>query len=98
LTVTENGYGKRTEIDDYRLTGRAGKGIINMNVTDKTGEVVTSRSVLEGDNIIITTKKGIVIRTPLHNIRIMGRATQGVRVINLANEDRVSDLSRVYII
>ncbi len=95
LTVTEKGYGKRTTIDDYRLTGRAGKGIINMTVTDKTGEVITSRSVLEDDNVIITTKKGIVIRSPLHNVRIMGRATQGVKVINLANGDRVSDLSRV---
>ena len=95
LTVTQNGYGKRTAIDDYRLTGRAGKGVINMNVTEKTGEVVTSRSVLESDNVIITTKKGIVIRTPLSNVRVMGRATQGVRIINLKDGDRVSDLSRV---
>jgi len=95
LTVTKRGMGKRTAIDDYRLTGRAGKGVINMNVTEKTGEVVTSRSVLRNDNVIITTKKGIVIRTPLSNVRVMGRATQGVRVINLSKEDRVSDLSRV---
>jgi DNA gyrase subunit A len=95
LTVTEKGYGKRTSIDDYRLTGRAGKGIINMSVTEKTGEVISSRSVLEEDNVIITTKKGIVIRSPLNKIRIMGRATQGVRVINLGSGDRVSDLSRV---
>ncbi len=95
LTVTKKGYGKRTAIDDYRLTGRAGKGIINMNVTDKTGEVITSRSVLENDNVIITTKKGIVIRTPLKNVRVMGRATQGVKIINLGSGDVVSDLSRV---
>jgi DNA gyrase subunit A len=95
LTVTKKGMGKRTAIDDYRLTGRAGKGVINMNVTDKTGEVVTSRSVLKNDNVIITTKKGIVIRTPLSNVRVMGRATQGVKIINLASGDRVSDLSRV---
>jgi DNA gyrase subunit A len=95
LTVTKKGMGKRTTIDDYRLTGRAGKGIINMNVTDRTGEVISSRSVLEGDNVIITTKKGIVIRTPLKNVRVMGRATQGVRVINLGSGDVVSDLSRV---
>ena len=87
--------GKRTAIDDYRLTGRAGKGIINMNVTDKTGEVVTSRCVMEEDTVIIMTKKGIVIRTPLNTVRVMGRATQGVRIINLASGDRVSDLSRV---
>jgi DNA gyrase subunit A len=95
LTITRKGYGKRTAIDDYRLTGRAGKGVINMSVTDKTGEVVTSQSVVGDDNVIITTKKGIVIRTPLTSVRIMGRATQGVRIINLANGDRVSDLSRV---
>jgi DNA gyrase subunit A len=95
LTVTRRGMGKRTAIDDYRLTGRGGKGVINMNVTEKTGEVVSSRSVLEDDNVIITTVKGIVIRTPLKNVRVMGRATQGVRIINLASGDRVSDLSRV---
>lgn len=95
LTVTENGMGKRTEIDDYRLTGRAGKGIINMNVTEKTGDVVTSRSVLGSDNVIITTVKGIVIRTPLDKVRVMGRATQGVRIIKLKDGDVVSDLSRV---
>ena len=95
LTITDKGYGKRSTIDDYRLTGRAGKGVINMKVTDKTGEIITSRSVTNTDNVIITTKKGIVIRMPLGNIRIMGRATQGVRVINLKDEDRVSDLTRV---
>jgi len=95
LTVTRRGMGKRTAIEDYRLTGRAGKGVINMNVTDKTGEVVTSRSVLANDNVIITTKGGIVIRTPLDKVRVMGRATQGVRIINLKSGDRVSDLSRV---
>ena len=95
LTITKKGMGKRTAIDDYRLTGRGGKGVINMNVTEKTGEVVSSRSVLVDDNVIITTKKGIVIRTPLKNVRVMGRATQGVRIINLGAGDRVSDLSRV---
>jgi DNA gyrase subunit A len=95
LTVTRNGYGKRSEIEDYRLTGRAGKGVINMRVTDKTGDIVTSQSVTDKDNIIVMTKNGIVIRTPITNIRIMGRATQGVRVINLKNDDRVVDLTRV---
>ncbi|MDH3353362.1 MAG: DNA gyrase subunit A [Nanoarchaeota archaeon] len=95
LTITNKGYGKRSTIEDYRLTGRAGKGVINMKVTEKTGEIITSRSVTEIDNVIITTKKGIVIRMPLKNIRIMGRATQGVRVINLKDGDKVSDLTRV---
>jgi DNA gyrase subunit A len=95
LTISKKGYGKRSEIEDYRLTGRAGKGVINMKVTDKTGQIVTSQTVLDDDNVIITTKKGIVIRAPVRNIRIMGRATQGVRVINLKDGDRVSDLARI---
>jgi DNA gyrase subunit A len=95
LTITRRGYGKRSSIEDYRLTGRAGKGVINMKVTDKTGEIITSQSVVESDNIIVTTKKGIVIRTPVSNIRIMGRATQGVRIINLKDGDSVIDLIRV---
>jgi len=95
LTVTRKGYGKRSKIDDYRLTGRAGKGVINMKVTDKVGRIVTSRSVTDSDNIIMSTVKGIVIRTPVKNIRIMGRATQGVRVMNLNGSDKISDLTRV---
>ncbi|MBT3642409.1 DNA gyrase subunit A [archaeon] len=95
LTITNKGYGKRTEIEDYRLTGRAGKGVINMKVTDKTGNVVKSQSVTNIDNIIVMTHKGIVIRTPLKNIRVMGRATQGVRVIKLQDTDKVTDLIRV---
>ncbi len=95
LTITEKGYGKRSAIEDYRLTGRAGKGVINMKATDKTGKIIKSTSVVDQDTVIITTKKGIVIRTPLKNIRIMGRATQGVRVINLKDADKVSDLIRV---
>ena len=95
LTITHNGYGKRTAIKDYRLTGRAGKGVINMKVTAKTGKIIASQSVIESDNIIVTTKKGIVIRMPLKNIRIMGRATQGVRVIKLKDNDKVCDLTRV---
>jgi len=95
LTITKKGYGKRSEIEDYRLTGRAGKGVINMKITDKTGDIVASQSVAPKDNIIITTKKGIVIRTPVKNIRIMGRATQGVRVIKLKAGDSVGDLTRI---
>jgi len=95
LTITDKGYGKRTEIQDYRLTGRAGKGVINMKLTDKTGTVVKSQSVDDKDNIIVMTHKGIVIRTPLKNIRVMGRATQGVRIIKLQEKDKVTDLVRV---
>ena len=95
LTITRKGYGKRSEIEAYRLTGRAGKGVINMKVTEKTGRIVTSQSVTDTDNIIMSTEKGIFIRTPVKNLRIMGRATQGVRVINVKEGDKVSGLTRV---
>lgn len=95
LTITRNGYGKRSEIEDYRLTSRGGKGVINLAVSDKTGDVITSQCVIQEDTIIVTTGKGIVIRTPVTDIRIMGRATQGVRIIKLADGDSVTDLARV---
>lgn len=95
LTITKEGYGKRSDIEEYRLTNRGGKGVINLGVSDKTGEVVTSQSVKETDNIIVTTSKGIVIRTNVSDIRIMGRNTQGVRIIKLQDGDSVTDLVRV---
>ncbi len=95
LTITKNGYGKRSLIGDYRLTGRAGKGVLNMRVTDKTGNVINSQSVGDDDTIVITTVKGIVIRTSLKNIRVIGRVTQGVKIINLSEGDFVSDLVKV---
>ena len=95
MTITEKGYGKRSKINDYRLTGRSGKGVINMRVTSKTGNIINSCSVKGKDNIIVMTEGGIVIRTPVKNIRVMGRATQGVRVINLKGTDKVSDYARV---
>ncbi len=95
LTITKKGYGKRTAVSDYRKTARAGKGVINLKITEKTGNVVTTVSVNEDDSIIITTAKGIVIRTSLKNIRVMGRATQGVRIVKLSQGDSVSDLVRV---
>ena len=95
LTITKNGYGKRTAIEDYRKTARAGKGVINVKVSQKTGDVVNTVSVSDNDNIIITTSKGMVIRTSLKNIRIMGRATQGVRIVKLHEGDTVTDLVKV---
>ncbi len=95
LTISKNGYGKRSEIEDYRLTSRGGKGVINLAVSDKTGVIITSQCVVEEDTIIVSTTKGIVIRTPVTDIRIMGRATQGVRIIKLADGDSVTDLARV---
>jgi len=95
LTISEKGYGKRTAITDYRKTSRAGKGVINLKVTDKTGKIVTTVAVNDNDSIIITTAKGIVIRTSLQNIRVMGRATQGVRIVKLQEGDSVTDLVKV---
>ncbi|MFW6282712.1 MAG: DNA gyrase subunit A [Minisyncoccales bacterium] len=96
LTITKNGYGKRTAVEDYRKTARAGKGVINIKTSPKTGDVVTTIAVNEKDNIIITTAKGIVMRTSLENIRVMGRATQGVKIVKLQQGDYVTDLVRVH--
>ena len=95
LTITQNGYGKRTAVKDYRKTTRAGKGVINLKITQKTGDVVSTISVNDTDSIIITTAKGMVIRTSLKNIRVMGRAAQGVRIVKLQEGDYVTDLIKV---
>jgi len=95
LTITEKGYGKRTAIEDYRKTARAGKGVINLKVNEKTGNVVNTISVNDGDSIIITTAKGMMIRTGLANIRVMGRNASGVRIVKIADGDKVTDLVRV---
>ncbi|MEK6842359.1 MAG: DNA gyrase subunit A, partial [Nanoarchaeota archaeon] len=95
LTITKNGFGKRTAVNEYRKTARGGKGVINIKVSEKTDDVVTTISVNDKDNIIITTAKGMVIRTTLQNIRIMGRAAQGVKIVKLQEGDSVTDLIRV---
>jgi DNA gyrase subunit A len=95
LTITEKGYGKRTAVEAYRKTARAGKGVINLKVSEKTGNVVNTVAVKDKDSIIITTAKGMIIRTGLQRIRVMGRAAQGVRIVKLQQGDRVSDVVRV---
>ena len=95
LTISKKGYGKRTAVEDYRKTARGGKGVINLKITEKTGDVVSTVYVEENDGIIITTAKGIVIRTSLQNIRIMGRSAQGVRIVKLQQDDSVTDLIKV---
>jgi DNA gyrase subunit A len=95
LTITERGYGKRSAIEDYRKTNRAGKGVKNIKITEKTGDVVSTINVKNGDMFIVTTKKGIAIRTTVKNIRVMGRATSGVRIIKLKVGDRVSDIAKL---
>tara|TARA_Y100000034_G_scaffold125949_1_gene176452 strand:- start:2494 stop:5076 length:2583 start_codon:yes stop_codon:yes gene_type:complete len=95
LTITEKGYGKRSAIEDYRKTNRAGKGVKNIKIAEKTGEVVSTINVKNGDRFVVTTKKGIAIRTSVKDIRVMGRATSGVRIIRLATGDRVSDIAKL---
>jgi len=95
LTIAEHGYGKRSLVGDYRLTGRACKGVINLNITEKTGKVVSTIEVNDKDKFVVSTKKGIVIRTGVKDIRIMGRATQGVRIIKLQDGDKVVDLAKL---
>ncbi len=95
LTISESGLGKRSDFADYRLTRRGAKGVINMNVTDKTGPVVSCMTVQEEDEVMIITSKGMVVRTPVNGIRVIGRATQGVKVIRLKEEDTVVAVARV---
>jgi len=95
LTVTERGYGKRSAIDDYRITNRGGKGIINIKTSERNGEVVAVKEVVESDELMIITENGIIIRTPIRQIRSIGRATQGVKLINLDDGDLVIDVARV---
>src|SRR3989344_4150070 len=96
LTITEKGYGKRSLVEDYRLTGRAGKGVINLKVSrDKTGDVVSTIEVDDKDKFLVSTKKGIVINTRVKEIRVMGRITQGVRIIKLQEGDRVVDIAKL---
>ena len=95
LTITEKGYGKRSTIKDYRLTGRAGKGVINLKIGEKTGDVVSTIDVKGNDKFVVSTKKGIVIKTSVKGIRVMGRATSGVRIIRLGVGDRVSTIAKL---
>ena len=95
LTVTENGYGKRTLISDYRVTKRGGKGVISIKASKRNGKVVAVRIVNDSDNIMIMTANGVMIRLPVSGISVIGRNTQGVRIINLASGDRVVDVARV---
>ncbi len=95
LTVSENGYGKRTSIADYRVTNRGGKGVINIKTTDRNGEVVAIKEVLDDDELILITKNGITNRQSVKAISVIGRNTQGVRLIQLDKDDKVTDVARV---
>jgi DNA gyrase subunit A len=95
LTVTENGYGKRSDISDYRITNRGGKGVINIRVSERNGEVVSIKEVVDGDEILLITQKGIVNRLAVNSIRSIGRATQGVHLMSMTDDDKVIDVARV---
>jgi len=95
LTVTERGYGKRTPLDEYRLTGRGGKGIIDIKTDGRNGDVVGMLQVREGDDLLVVTTKGKMIRMHVDGVRSQGRNTMGVRIIDIENDDRVGSIARV---
>jgi len=95
LVVSENGYGKRSAMDDYRITNRGGKGVKTLNITDKTGRLVAIKQVGDDDELMIINRSGITIRIEVGQLRIMGRATQGVRLIKLNDDDRISSVEKI---
>ncbi|MDF1672899.1 MAG: DNA gyrase subunit A [Vicingaceae bacterium] len=95
LVVSENGYGKRSDIEDYRVTNRGGKGVKTLNITDKTGQLISIKNVTDNDDLMIINKSGIIIRLAVEKLRIMGRATQGVRLINLKGSDQIAAVAKV---
>ncbi|MBI2452412.1 DNA gyrase subunit A [Candidatus Pacearchaeota archaeon] len=95
LTITEKGFGKRSSLDEYRRTSRGSKGVINLKISPKTGNIIGSRSVNNEDSVIITTTKGMIIRINMKGLRVMGRATQGVHVVKLKEGDKVAVVVKV---
>tara|TARA_Y200000002_G_scaffold51463_1_gene37212 strand:+ start:12127 stop:14613 length:2487 start_codon:yes stop_codon:yes gene_type:complete len=95
LVVSENGYGKRSSLEDYRLTNRGGKGVKTISITEKTGKLVTLKSVSDSDDLMIINKSGIAIRMQVEDLRVMGRATQGVKVISLKDGDSIAAVAKV---
>jgi DNA gyrase subunit A len=95
LVVSENGYGKRSDLDDYRITNRGGKGVKTLNVTEKTGELISIKGVTDEEDLMIINKSGVMIRLHIAELRVMGRATQGVRLINLKNGDQIASVAKV---
>ncbi|WP_396183153.1 DNA gyrase subunit A [Flavobacterium sp.] len=95
LVVSENGYGKRSSLEDYRITNRGGKGVKTLNITDKTGQLVSINSVTDADDLMIINKSGLTIRMEVSDLRVMGRATQGVRLINIKGNDSIAAVTKV---
>ena len=90
MVVSENGYGKRSLLEDYRITSRGAKGVKTINITEKTGELIAIKMVTDDNDLMIINKSGITIRVPVSDIRVAGRATQGVRLINLREGDTIA--------
>ncbi|TNF39691.1 MAG: DNA gyrase subunit A [Bacteroidetes bacterium] len=97
LVISENGYGKRSKIEDYRITNRGGKGVKTINITEKTGNLIAVKSVSNDNDLMIITQNGLTIRLNVNSISLLGRATQGVRLINLRGDDRIASVARVYV-
>jgi DNA gyrase subunit A len=95
MVVSEKGYGKRSSLEDYRITNRGGKGVKTINITDKTGALVSIKAVTDEDDLMIITKKGLTIRIPIADLRVMGRATQGVKLINIKSNDEIAAVAKV---
>ena len=95
LVVSENGYGKRSKLENYRITNRGGKGVKTISITEKTGNLVSLKNVSDGDDLMIINKSGIAIRMEVNTLRVMGRATQGVRLINIKDNDSIAAVAKV---
>ncbi len=95
LVVSENGYGKRSKLEDYRVTNRGGKGVKTINVTEKTGKLIAIKNVTDNDDLMIINRSGLTIRLSVASLRVMGRATQGVRLINLRDNDTIAAVAKV---
>jgi DNA gyrase subunit A len=95
LVVSENGYGKRSDVEDYRITNRGGKGVKTINITEKTGNLITLKNVTDLDDLMVINKSGITIRIGVDTLRVMGRATQGVKIIRLRDQDTIASVAKV---
>lgn len=95
LVVSERGYGKRSSLEDYRITNRGGKGVKTLNISEKTGNLVAIKNVDDSNDLMIINKSGITIRMAVEDLRVMGRATQGVKLINIKESDSIAAVAKV---
>ena len=95
LVVSSNGYGKRSKLEDYRITNRGGKGVKTISITEKTGDLVAIKNVDDSNGLMIINKSGIAIRMAVEDLRVMGRATQGVKLINIKDGDSIAAVAKV---